>query len=156
LALVLAAVATGCRTGSRASAAGGEGSGMGPEDEMPGATGTRTTGMGEGGLQAIYFDYDDSSLRPDAREVLRQNADLLKNSPSLSIQIEGNCDERGSDEYNLALGQRRADSARRYLMDLGVEGARLSTVSFGEENPAVEGSNEMAWSRNRRAEFKSR
>ncbi len=104
-------------------------------------------------LETIYFEFDDSSLRPDSKAALRASADVLKKNPNVRIEVQGNCDERGSNEYNLALGNRRAESARRYLIDLGINSSRLSTVSFGEERPAVRGSNEMVWARNRRDEF---
>ena len=105
------------------------------------------------GLQAIYFDYDSSSLRPDALATLRDNADKIKNVPNVIIQIAGNCDERGTEDYNIALGERRALAVRDHLISLGVSGSRLITISFGEEMPAVEGHNEAAWRYNRRAEF---
>lgn len=105
------------------------------------------------GLRTIYFDFDRSDLRPDAIRDLNYNADLLKQAPSAIIQIEGHTDERGTQEYNLALGERRAQSVRDYLIRVGVSGNRLITISYGEEAPAVLGSNESAWSRNRRAEF---
>lgn len=104
-------------------------------------------------LETIYFEFDDSSLRPDSKAALRASAGTLKQNPNIRIEVQGNCDERGSNEYNLALGNRRAESARRYLIDLGINSSRLSTVSYGEERPAVRGSNEVAWARNRRDEF---
>ena len=87
------------------------------------------------------------------KAALRASAGTLKQNPNIRIEVQGNCDERGSNEYNLALGNRRAESARRYLIDLGINSSRLSTVSYGEERPAVRGSNEVAWARNRRDEF---
>ena len=105
-------------------------------------------------FEAVYFDYDKSDLRQDARDVLSKNAEiLLKSKPDAKIQIEGNCDERGSAEYNLALGERRAKAAMQYLITLGVKADRLSTISYGKEKPAVQGSDEAAWSKNRRDEF---
>lgn len=104
-------------------------------------------------FDVIYFEFDDASLRPDARASLRGSAEVLKQRPNVRVEIQGNCDNRGSNEYNLALGNRRAESAKRYLMDLGVNGSRITTVSFGEENPAVQGNTEEAWARNRRDEF---
>ncbi len=104
-------------------------------------------------FQTIYFEFDKSSLLPEARGSLQQNGDLIKQNPGFNVEIQGHCDERGSNEYNMALGQRRAESARQYLIDLGIDGSRLTTVSYGEENPAVQGHNEVAWSKNRRAEF---
>lgn len=105
-------------------------------------------------FESIYFDFDNSDLSQASREVLSKNADiLLKVNPDAKIKIEGNCDERGSAEYNLALGERRAKSALQYLLTLGVKADRMSTISYGKEKPAVEGSDEAAWSKNRRAEF---
>ena len=105
------------------------------------------------GLRTIYFDFDSSALRPDAIRDLNYNADLMKQAPNAIIQIEGHTDERGTQEYNLALGERRAQSVREYLIRMGVSGNRLITISYGEEAPAVLGSNEAAWAQNRRAEF---
>lgn len=101
----------------------------------------------------IYFDFDRSDLKEPAREKLRAKAEVLRDFPELTIRIEGHCDERGTVEYNLALGERRAESARQYLVDLGIDPDRITTVSYGEERPAVQGSNEAAWSQNRRDEF---
>ncbi|MDX1623713.1 MAG: peptidoglycan-associated lipoprotein Pal [Gemmatimonadota bacterium] len=103
--------------------------------------------------EPIYFAFDESELEPSAREKLQRKAEVLRTYPELRVRIEGHADERGTVEYNLALGERRAESARSYLIDLGIDGDRLTTVSYGEERPAVEGSNEAAWSRNRRDEF---
>jgi peptidoglycan-associated lipoprotein len=103
-------------------------------------------------LQTIYFDFDRSDIRPDARDALRANADEIKKTTGI-VTIEGHTDERGSSEYNLALGERRANAAKRYLVDLGVGSSQLNTVSFGEDRPAVQGHDESAWRYNRRAEF---
>lgn len=105
-------------------------------------------------FETIYFDFDKSDLRQDARNTLTKNAEvLLKSKQALKIKIEGHCDERGSAEYNLALGERRATSALQYLTTLGVQSDRLSIISYGKEKPAVQGNGEEAWSKNRRAEF---
>jgi peptidoglycan-associated lipoprotein len=105
------------------------------------------------GFETVYFDYDKSDIREDGRSSLRKNADKL-NAGSLGVvTIEGHCDERGSTEYNLALGERRANAVKRYLVDLGVPSNNLRTVSFGEERPAVQGHDESAWKYNRRADF---
>ena len=101
----------------------------------------------------IYFDYDDSSLKDVDREVLKKKADWLNSNPDVSVVIEGHCDERGTTEYNLALGDRRAESVRSYLIDLGIDSVRLEKISYGEEMPAVQGNNEEAWAKNRRAHF---
>lgn len=107
----------------------------------------------DSGLKPIYFDFDSSSLRPDALATLRDNAAKIKQVPGVIIQVAGHCDERGTQEYNLALGERRALAIREHLIQLGVSGDRMVTISYGEEMPAVSGSNESAWSMNRRAEF---
>jgi len=101
----------------------------------------------------IYFDFDQSMIRPDAQEVLRKKAEFLRENSVVSVVIEGHCDERGTAEYNLALGERRALAAKAFLMDLGISSSRLSTISYGEERPIDPRSNEEAWARNRRAHF---
>lgn len=105
-------------------------------------------------LTTIYFEFDSDRLTEDARRVLAENAALLQKEADKRIVIEGHCDERGSDSYNLALGERRAQATRAYLATLGVASQRCSVVSYGEERPAVVGHNEMAWDRNRRVEFR--
>lgn len=102
----------------------------------------------------IYFDFDRSELKPEARALLVKKADWLREHPEFSVRIEGHCDERGTNEYNLALGERRANAAWRFLNALGISGNRLSTISYGEERPADPGHNEEAWALNRRDEFK--
>lgn len=105
-------------------------------------------------FETVYFDYDKAELRQDARNTLSRNAEImLKSKAAALIKIEGHCDERGSAEYNLALGERRAKSVQQYLLTLGVQPERLSVISYGKEKPAVQGSDEAAWSKNRRAEF---
>jgi peptidoglycan-associated lipoprotein len=108
----------------------------------------------EGGVLApVYFEFDDFSLSDQAKAVLAQNAAWLMNNAQRDVIIEGHCDERGTDEYNVALGERRANSVKRYLISLGVNAAQLSTISFGEERPATQGHTEEEWAKNRRAEF---
>jgi peptidoglycan-associated lipoprotein len=102
---------------------------------------------------AVYFDYDAAEITGDARATLDAKLPLLNANPSLRIRIAGHTDNRGSDEYNLALGQRRASATKAYLTQRGVDASRIDIVSFGEERPASEGEGEEAWSRNRRAEF---
>lgn len=102
----------------------------------------------------IYFDYDKSTLSVESQGILKDKAGFLKMNSGAKVAIEGHCDERGTEEYNLALGQSRAESAKRYLMKLGISASRMSTKSYGEEDPDVQGSNESAWAKNRRAEFK--
>lgn len=101
----------------------------------------------------IHFDYDKSFIREDAKPVLEKVGDHLKDNPSATLVIEGHCDERGTPEYNLALGERRAISAKDYLVSLGVPSSAITTVSFGEEKPADPGHGEEAWAKNRRAHF---
>lgn len=103
--------------------------------------------------KTVYFAFDDYTLNADAQSSLQGLADHLKQSGKSVVQIEGHCDERGSIEYNLALGERRAQSVKNYLSQLGIDAARLSTISYGEEKPAVDGHDEAAWGKNRRAEF---
>jgi len=101
----------------------------------------------------VYFIFDSSSLSAEAQGVLREKADWLKQNPNQAIAIEGHCDERGTNEYNLALGERRAESAKAFLLDLGIEASRLPTTSYGEERPIDTGHDEGAWAKNRRAHF---
>ena len=103
-------------------------------------------------LQTVFFDFDRADIRGDQQSALRSNADQITSLPG-SVTVEGHTDERGSEEYNLALGERRARSVKRYLVDLGVSSSKLRTVSYGEARPAVPGHNESAWRYNRRAEF---
>ena len=106
------------------------------------------------GLKTVHFDFDSSSLRPDARDILRANADMINKTPrSVLVQIEGHCDERGTQEYNFALGERRALAVRKYLVNLGVSSDRLVTISYGEELPADPDHDEEAWRQNRRVEL---
>ena len=104
-------------------------------------------------LQAVFYDYDSSELNGAGQMALSENAQVMKNYASWVITIEGHCDERGSAEYNLALGERRALSARNYLVSLGISGDRLRTVSYGKEFPFDPGHTEDAWAKNRRAHF---
>lgn len=105
------------------------------------------------GLQPIYFDFDRSFIRDDARSVLKENAAWLKANPKVKVRIEGNCDERGTIEYNQALGQRRAAAAKKYLVDLGIRSSRISLISYGKEKPACAESSEECWQQNRRDDF---
>jgi peptidoglycan-associated lipoprotein len=102
---------------------------------------------------AIYFDYDAAEIRGDARSALDAKLPILRANASVTLRIAGHADERGSDQYNDALGQRRAAATKRYLTDNGIDAARITIVSYGETRPATTGADESAWSRNRRAEF---
>ncbi len=104
-----------------------------------------------GWIRDAFFAFDASTLDAEAQEALRQSATWLRQNPEYRIRIEGHCDERGTEQYNLALGDRRADTALSYLATLGVDRARIQTVSYGEERPFEEGSDESAWAQNRRA-----
>ena len=104
-------------------------------------------------IKDIHFDFDKYNIRPKEAEILKQNSALLMKYPAMNFQIEGHCDERGTDEYNLALGERRANSTKKYLISLGIEASRISTISYGEERPADKGHDEAAWAKNRRAHF---
>lgn len=104
--------------------------------------------------EKVFFEFDDSSLTDSARDALRDKVEWLRNHPDACVIIEGHCDERGTDEYNLALGSRRAESVKDFLTKAGIDGSRLTTISYGEERPAVKGQNEEAWAKNRRAEFR--
>ncbi len=105
----------------------------------------------KGYLSDAFFDYDQSDLREDARTVLAADAQWLKKHPSVQVLIEGHCDERGTAAYNLALGDRRANAAKEYLISLGIDASRLRTVSYGKERPFCTESNETCWQKNRRA-----
>ena len=109
---------------------------------------------GEGGpLQDVFFSYDSFELSEEARQTLQANADWLQNNAEVKVEIEGHCDERGTAEYNLALGAKRARAAQDYLITLGVPAERLSVISYGEELPQCTDSNESCWQRNRRSHF---
>jgi peptidoglycan-associated lipoprotein len=103
--------------------------------------------------ERIYFEFDRSTLVPESITVLKKKAKWLSANAQISITIEGHCDERGTNEYNIALGDRRAQAAKKYLIDLGVDARRMTTVSYGEERSADPGHNEAAWAKNRRDEF---
>lgn len=104
-------------------------------------------------LNAVYFDFDKYNIRPADAEILKSNLDWFKANPNKKVRIEGNCDERGTVEYNLALGQKRADAARTYLTNLGIDAKLLETISYGKEKPADPAHNEAAWAKNRRDDF---
>jgi peptidoglycan-associated lipoprotein len=104
-------------------------------------------------FEIVYFDFDKYTLKSDAKSALGTNARTLRENDDASILIQGHCDERGTVEYNLALGEKRAKACRDYLVDLGITAGRIRTISYGEERPVSPGHDETAWSRNRRAEF---
>ena len=114
---------------------------------------SQTQTPAEMGLQPAFFDYDKYNLRQDAIDALTHDAKVLGDNPSVRILIEGHCDERGTREYNLALGDRRARAAKDYLVRYGIDAGRIETISYGKERPFVMGSNEASWQQNRRAHF---
>ncbi|WP_051261760.1 peptidoglycan-associated lipoprotein Pal [Desulfovibrio inopinatus] len=105
--------------------------------------------------QMVFFDFDRYDLKPEARTILTRKAEILQSNPDVKLIIEGNCDERGTAEYNLALGERRARAAAQYLVNQGVTATRLSTLSYGKERPLNPAHNEAAWAQNRRDEFRA-
>ena len=127
-----------------------------PGDES-GTMGKDSTGSveseGLAGLKTIYFDFDKYNLLDDAKTALDRNAKALTDNPKMKIVIQGHCDERGTVEYNLALGEKRASAARDYLIRLGIDASRISVISYGKERPAAMGHDEDSWSKNRRDEF---
>lgn len=135
-------------------------SGMGetglPSAGIPGETTQRQIDYGPergGPLQDIYFAFDSFDLTPESRETLRSNANWLQSNAQARVEVEGHCDERGTTEYNLALGAKRARAARDYLVTLGVSPERLSTISYGEELPLCREATESCWQQNRRVHF---
>jgi peptidoglycan-associated lipoprotein len=118
---------------------------------------SKPLGISEGrtsqGMLPVYFDFDSSDIKKDQVSRVQVNADFIKSKAKYEIRIEGNCDPRGTNEYNMALGERRALSAKKYLVNLGVSEAKLSTVSYGEERLLLQGQDEMSWAQNRRADF---
>jgi peptidoglycan-associated lipoprotein len=126
----------------------------GPPAGGPGVgAGAASAALQEFQNQAIHFDFDKYDLRPDARAILDKKVGFMNQSSAVRAQIEGHCDERGTNAYNLALGERRANSAKQYIVTAGVSAGRLSTISYGEERPADPGHTEAAWAKNRRAQF---
>jgi peptidoglycan-associated lipoprotein len=118
-------------------------------DSIAGRSINELSGM----LKPAFFDYDKADIRGDARDVLSANATWLKKYPSVQFTIEGHSDERGTAQYNLALGDRRANAAKDYLVSLGVDASRIKTVSYGKERPFATGHDEDSWQKNRRAHF---
>ena len=143
----------GC-AGKKDSAGAGAGSG-GSEGSDSGISESDAEGgdTGRDGMPIVYFDFDQYSIRSQDQSRLKSAADMLQKEANARLTIEGHCDERGSVEYNLALGERRARAVKSYLQKLGVDSKRLNTISYGEERPATTSSDEGAWSKNRRAEL---
>lgn len=122
-------------------------------EEPKASTPTSTVAIGSAPDQPLYFDFDSEQLRPESQELLQQYAEYLKKNPDAQITISGHADDTGTSEYNMALGDKRARAAREYLEKLGIEAARIQTISFGEEKPAVEGVTDDARAKNRRDEI---
>jgi peptidoglycan-associated lipoprotein len=158
-ALLLAACSTPSEEASTTSGSGS--SGTGTTSQSSGTTGSTIPGPAAGSQEEltvevgdrVFFDFDKYDVRADQRGTVEALAAWLDTNPSVTLTIEGHCDERGTREYNLALGDRRANAVRDYLVALGTNPARLTTVSYGEERPAVLGSNDSAWAQNRRGVF---
>ncbi len=140
----LAAVALLAACSSQEQAAAGAGGAAGP---VPGSQEDLVANVGD----RIFYDFNRSVVRTDGRTTLDRQAAWLAKYPNVNVQIAGNCDERGTTEYNLALGQRRANAASSYLRAKGVAAARMSTISYGKDRPTAMGSNEQAWAQNRNA-----
>ena len=159
VAAVFALAVVGCQStgGSESSSSSG---GTGSEfrvDSVGSESLDGRNGANVSSLQTVYFDYDAFTIRSDAKPALRDNAQVIRDHEEWGVvTIEGHCDERGSEEYNLALGERRANGVKRYLVDLGVPSSRLHTVSFGEVKPSVMGHDESVWRYNRRSDFTAR
>lgn len=130
-----------------------KGEAMGPVEPLD----SKPLGISEGrtteGMLPVYFDFDASEIRMDQVSRIEGNAEFIKSNTDYEIKIEGNCDPRGTNEYNMALGERRALSAKKYLTNLGVDEARLSTISYGEERLLLEGQDELSWAQDRRDDF---
>jgi peptidoglycan-associated lipoprotein len=156
------AVAPGCKKKMPKEADRPDGDGQRIEEVAPDTSSTGMTGDERSEMerdlaliQVIYFEYDRAEIRQDGREAIRNNADLFRKWGDWTVTIEGHCDERGTNEYNLALGERRARAAQRALEAEGIASSRIRTISYGEERPSDPGHTETSWSRNRRAEFRA-
>lgn len=147
-----AVVLAGCSSTSDAGSSE-EGLVPSPTDTTEGSGSAGKDALEAAGLSTVYFDFDSYVLTSESRDSLRKAAESLKTNSAARIQIEGHCDERGSNEYNLALGEKRARAVEEFLVNQGVSADQLSTISYGEERPAVPGSDEDSWAKNRRAEF---
>lgn len=151
--------ATGCSSKKKGSELEGQGA-AGMSDEGLGGAGAGSLALAQSGrlgagdsgpLHDVFFDYDSFDLDETARQTLQENAEWLKNHPTTRVEVEGHCDDRGTVEYNLALGAKRAAAAKNYLVDLGIARDRMTTISYGEELPVCQEESEDCWARNRRA-----
>jgi peptidoglycan-associated lipoprotein len=147
----------GSGNGGAADGASTSGRALGADGDASGANGLNGANGGDAGAAAsrkvIYFDFDKSEIKPEFADIVTANARNLSSHPNLKLKLEGNTDERGTREYNIGLGERRAQAVRRALMLQGVAESQLTTVSFGAERPAAEGDDEAAWAKNRRVEL---
>ena len=151
---LLAAVSllAACETAPDNANKGAAGGGVTPQATAP-AAGPRDGSQEQLRAQAgdrVFFGFDKSDISAESRQILQKQADWMKAHPSVTVTVEGHCDERGTREYNLALGERRATAVKNVLVALGIPANRVSTISYGKERPAVVGSNEAAWAQNRR------
>ena len=105
-------------------------------------------------FQRVHFEFDSSNMTADSKQALKENTEIMAAHPDIKVEVQGHCDERGTTEYNLSLGQKRAEAIRKYLVTAGVSQTRVAAVSFGKEKPLSSGSGESAWAQNRRAEFR--
>ncbi len=147
---------SGSGGGGAAASGGGSASGGTSSATLPGPKPGSAEDFVVNVGDRVFFEFDKYNLKPKARDTLRRQAAWLKRYPGVVISVEGHCDERGTREYNLALGERRANSAKNYLVALGVNPNRIRTISYGKERPAVAGSNQSAWAQNRRSVTKPR
>ncbi len=138
--------------GAPAAQSGEQKPGASPATEANAGAAERSS-TAASGIQPIYFDFNESFLRGNARQILKANAEWLKANPTVKVRIEGNCDERGTKEYNQSLGQRRASSAKKFLTDLGISARRITLLSYGKEKPVCTESTEECWQKNRRDDF---
>jgi peptidoglycan-associated lipoprotein len=143
-ALAAVAMLAACAQKQEAAQTGAGAATAGP---VPGSEEDLVANIGD----RVFFDFDRSNLKDDARATLDRQAGWLTKYPQVNVQVAGNCDDRGTEEYNLALGQRRANAARDYLVARGVVGARITTISYGKDRPTALGDNEQAWAQNRNA-----
>jgi peptidoglycan-associated lipoprotein len=147
--LLLAACETASDQSAGTAGQGGA-TGAGPGATRPGPRPGSQEDLVANVGDRVFYDFDKSDLKPEARRTIERWSAWLKQYPNVSVTVEGHCDERGTREYNIALGERRAAAAKNFLVSLGIDARRVATISYGKERPAVVGSNEAAWSQNRR------
>jgi len=156
LAVCCVVLLAGCGTKSQTPQPEAAGDGLGPAEPLETAAGEETftsEGRTSAPMLPVYFAFDSARIEGDQKVRLEKNSAFLKSHPDIRVRIEGNCDPRGTREYNLALGERRAQSARRYLVNLGIAPKRLTTISWGEEKLLLFGHDELSWAQDRRDDF---